>query len=64
MVNVEMDQNATTENETRLFPKMKMYATRPGAPFHRKAKLLTRDPLHVVPTNPLALLVMVVDGRR
>lgn len=47
-------------------PKMKILATNPVAPMHRKAKLLTRCLLKraAAAANSLALLLMVEDEMR
>lgn len=61
-----MDPSVTIASVNLPTPKMKILATSPVAPIHRKAKLLTRCPLRgaVAAANPLALLLMVEDEMR
>lgn len=61
-----MDPSVTVASVNLPTPKMKILATSPVAPIHRKAKLLTRCLLRevVAAANPLALLLMVEDEMR
>lgn len=61
-----MDPSVTIASVNLPTPKMKILATSPVAPIHRKAKLLTRCLLKgaVAAANPLALLLMVEDEMR
>lgn len=61
-----MDPSVTIASVNLPTPKMRILATSPVAPIHRKAKLLTRRLLKgaVAAANPLALLLMVEDGMR
>lgn len=61
-----MDPSVTVASVNLPTPKMKILATSPVAPIHRKAKLLTRCLLRevVAAANSLALLLMVEDEMR
>lgn len=61
-----MDPSVTIAGVNLPTPKMKILATSPVAPIHRKAKLLTRRLLRGAgaAANPLALLLMVEDEMR
>lgn len=66
MERTQMDPSVTIASVNLPTPKMKILATSPVAPIHRKAKLLTRCLLKgaVAAANPLALLLMVEDEMR
>lgn len=66
MERTQVDPSATIANVNLPTPKMKILATSPVAPVHRKAKLLTRCLLKGVAAaaNSLALLLMVEDEMR
>jgi hypothetical protein len=66
MERTQMDPSVTIASVNPPTPKMKILATSPVAPIHRKAKLLTRCLLKgaVAAANPLALLLMVEDEMR
>lgn len=61
-----MDQSVIIASVNLPTPKMKILATSPVAPMHRKAKLLIRCLLKGVAAaaNSLALLLMVEDEMR
>lgn len=61
-----MDPSVLIANVNLPAPKMKILATSPVAPIHRKAKLLIRCLLRgaAAAANSLALLLMVEDEMR
>lgn len=66
MERTQVDPNVIIENVNLTAPKMKILATSPVAPIHRKAKLLIRCLLRraAAAANSLALLLMVEDEMR
>lgn len=66
MERTQVDPSVLIANVNLPIPKMKILATSPVAPIHRKAKLLTRC-LHrgaAAAAKSLALLSMVEDAMR
>lgn len=66
MERTQVDPSVTIENVNLTAPKMKIIATSPVAPIHRKAKLLIRclRKRAAAAANSLALLLMVEDEMR
>lgn len=66
MERTQVDPSVIIANVNLPTPKMKISATNPVAPMHRKAKLLTRCLLKraAAAANSLALLLMVEDEMR